>query len=205
MENTTFTSREFNKKLSELSKEEFISMFMEDIEVAKIEYRKYSDRLAKERYEKEKKSWEENQERKIQKIIKMSFENYKREYYRVRWVEQEIAKLPKTFEETWGMFQKSYYKGYDLTSISWDIKPWENGSSLIPLDIETERIKNILGKHFDEGLNNKYFSNATGWDINKNGLKLHLSPELEADWKEDFRKLAEEIQRFYADCRYCGD
>jgi hypothetical protein len=162
MENTTFTSREFNKKLSELSKEEFVSMFMEDIEVAKIEYRKYSDRLAKERYEKEKKFWEENQERKIQKIIKMSFENYKREYYRVRWVEQEITKLPKTFEETWGMFQKSYYKGYDLTSISWDIKPWENGSSLIPLDVETEHIKYILGKHFDEGLNNKYFSNATG-------------------------------------------
>lgn len=205
MEDTTLTSRPIGKKLSELSKKEFVTMFIEDIEVAKVEYRKESDRLAKEKYEKEKKFWEENREKTIKSIIEYSFEKYKREFYRVRWVEHEIERLPKTFEETWNIFQKYYYEGRDLTSISWDIKPWENGCSVISLTQDDEYLERVLGSKYEEGIENKYFSNATGWDITSRGLKLHLSEELDADWKEDFRKLAEDIARFYADCRYCGD
>ena len=205
MEDTTLTSRPIGKKLSELSKEEFVTMFIEDIEVAKVEYRKISDAQANERYEKEKKSWEENREKTIKSIIEYSFEKYKREFYRVRWVEHEIERLPKTFEETWNIFQKYYYEGRDLTSISWDIKPWENGCSVISLTQDDEYLERVLGSKYEEGIENKYFSNATGWDITSRGLKLHLSEELDADWKEDFRKLAEDIARFYADCRYCGD
>ena len=135
MEDTTLTSRPIGKKLSELSKKEFVTMFIEDIEVAKVEYRKFTDLCAKEKYEKEKKFWEENREKTIKSIIEYSFEKYKREFYRVRWVENEIERLPKTFEETWNIFQKYYYEGRDLTSISWDIKPWENGCSVISLTV----------------------------------------------------------------------
>ena len=188
MEDTTLTSRPIGKKLSELSKKEFVTMFIEDIEVAKVEYRKESDRLAKEKYEKEKKFWEENREKTIKSIIEYSFEKYKREFYRVRWVEHEIERLTKTFEETWNIFQKYYYEGRDLTSISWDIKPWENGCSVISLTQDDEYLERVLGSKYEEGIENKYFSNATGWDITSRGLKLHLSEELDADWKEDFRK-----------------
>lgn len=205
MEDTTLTSRPIGKKLSELSKKEFVTMFIEDIEVAKVEYRKFTDLCAKEKYEKEKKFWEENREKTIKSIIEYSFEKYKREFYRVRWVENEIERLPKTFEETWNIFQKYYYEGRDLTSISWDIKPWENGCSVISLTQDDEYLERVLGSKYEEGIENKYFSNATGWDITSRGLKLHLSEELDADWKEDFRKLAEDIASFYADCRYCGD
>ena len=205
MEDTTLTSRPIGKKLSELSKKEFVTMFIEDIEVAKVEYRKFTDLCAKEKYEKEKKFWEENREKTIKSIIEYSLEKYKREFYRVRWVENEIERLPKTFEETWNIFQKYYYEGRDLTSISWDIKPWENGCSVISLTQDDEYLERVLGSKYEEGIENKYFSNATGWDITSRGLKLHLSEELDADWKEDFRKLAEDIASFYADCRYCGD
>jgi hypothetical protein len=36
-------------------------------------------------------------------------------------------------------------------------------------------------------------------------MKLHLSEKMQEEWRADEKRLADDIARFYADCRYCGD
>jgi hypothetical protein len=62
---------------------------------------------------------------------------------------------------------------------------------------------------WDMHINNKYLHGCTGWcivfDKYDHYLKLELSEELEAQWKEDERKLGEAISRFYRGTTYWGD
>ena len=46
-----FITREFNKSASEITKEEFIQMMLEDIESAKVAFRKWSDEIAEATYQ----------------------------------------------------------------------------------------------------------------------------------------------------------
>ena len=46
--------RELPKKLSEYSKEEFVEMFIEDLESSKAPYRKYTDTRSGKRYDDDK-------------------------------------------------------------------------------------------------------------------------------------------------------
>jgi hypothetical protein len=65
-----------------------------------------------------------------------------------------------------------------------------------------------LGNLYDEAIQNKYFRNCTGWSIVEDfstEMKLHLSEKMQEEWRADEKRLADDIARFYADCRYCGD
>ena len=88
-----FVTREFTKNPADFTKEEFIRMAIEDAEVAKVEYRKWSDEVAEQRYNKECEEHANRREQKILDITNASYKKYKREYYRQRWVFQEVAKL----------------------------------------------------------------------------------------------------------------
>jgi hypothetical protein len=203
MEKTeTLISRNFEKSSTEITKEEFVKMMTEDIENARVIYRKLSDEKAERTFAEDCEKHKTNRENKIKKIIEESFKLYKREFYRNRWVEKEIAKLPETIERGY------YHFGRDLTSVKWDLEPGVNGggSSIWFKGDYKSSLENI----YDYSIKNKYFINCTGWSIVHENLsfvefKLHLSDEMQAEWNDEFRKLAEEIRQFYATCRYCGD
>lgn len=194
-----FVSREFVKSPAELSKEEFIKMAIEDVEVAKVEYRKWSEEVTEQRYKEDCEEYAKRREQRILDITNTSYKKYKREFYRQRWVEQEIAKLPETLARGY------WHVGHDLTDIRWDLKPWDNGAH----DIDLKRdLEYVFGYLYDEAIKNKYFLQCTGWSIVEDfstEFKFHLSEELQKEWKEDERKLGEAISRFYANTKYWGD
>jgi hypothetical protein len=198
----TLITRNFEKPATEITKEEFVKWMTEDCENARVIYRKLSDEKAERTFAEDCERHKTNRELKIKKIIEDSYKLYKREFYRVRWVENEIAKLPETIERGY------YHFGRDLTSVKWDLEPGVNGggSSIWFKGDYKSSLENI----YEYSIKNKYFINCTGWSIVHENLsfeefKLHLSDEMQAEWDDEFRKLAEEIRQFYATCRYCGD
>lgn len=209
-----FATREFGKKGADLTKEEFVKMMIEDVNTAKIEFRKHTDMLAEENYQKDIQNHKKYLESKREQIIEQSYKKYKREKNRLLWVENEMAKVTAKFPET--IERNPYYHyGRDMESLSWDIKPWENGCHLLCvysneqlIAIDDVRFVNRFGNLYDEAINNKYFRGATGWSFggeNTAEMKLTLSDELQQEWIADREKLAKAIADFYADCRYCGD
>jgi hypothetical protein len=196
-----FVTREFGKSGAELTKDEFIKMLTEDFSTARVEYRKYSDIKAEETYQKDCEKHKNRREQKIQQIIEDSFKKYKREFYRLRWVDSEMKNVPSEVLER----HPYTHFGHDLDSIKWDIKPWENGCRIFNVVIDLEK---RLGNLYDEAIQNKYFRNCTGWSIVEDfstAMKFHLSEQMQEEWKADEKQLADEIARFYADCRYWGD
>jgi hypothetical protein len=117
----TLITRNFEKPATEITKEEFVKWMTEDIENARVIYRKLSDEKAERLFAEDCERHKTNRELKIKKIIEDSYKLYKREFYRVRWVENEIAKLPETIERGY------YHFGRDLTSVKWDLEPGVNG------------------------------------------------------------------------------
>jgi hypothetical protein len=66
----------------------------------------------------------------------------------------------------------------------------------------------VFGYLYDEAIKNKYFLQCTGWSIVEDfstEFRFHLSDELQAEWKADEKKLADDISRFYAGSNYWGD
>jgi hypothetical protein len=195
----TFVTREFGKTGAELTKEEFIQMMKEDIESAKEAYRAWSDKTAEEKYIADSKIYAERRQQVIDRIIENSYAKYKREYYRLRWVEKMVSSYPEVMER----LGYSHY-GHDLTSLRWNTEPWSNSSRYITikhLDRELEYL-------YDCAIKNRYFQQATGWSIVEDfntEFKLHLSDELQEEWKADEHNLAESIAKFYEGCTYWGD
>ena len=90
-----FVTREFTKNPADFTKEVFIRMAIEDVEAAKVEYRKWSDEVAEQRYNKDCEEHAKRREQRILDITNDSYKRYKREFYRQRRVEQEIVKIPE--------------------------------------------------------------------------------------------------------------
>lgn len=198
----TFVTRELGRSISEISKEEFISMVIEDVKNAKVKYRKWSDEEAEQRYEMACQAYVERRNKNIESIIAESKDRvYKRESFRTRWVEKEIAKLPETLN------RDSHYSGKDLLYIKWDVKPWDNATSYIGVNDES-RLEHLFSLYYDDSINNKYFKDSTGWSIVEDHyteFKFHLSEELQAEWKKDEMGLAHSISKFYSGSNYYGD
>jgi hypothetical protein len=201
----TFVTREFGKNPADITREEFIKMMIEDVDKAKVAYRQWSDEVADQRFAEYCKKYSERRDQMMLDIINTSYKKYKKEYYRARWVATEIAKI----EEKYPRCPDRLYAhiGRDLTSIYWDIKPWQNGCTLITLD-ERRDLEHLFGYLYDESIKNKYFIQCTGWSIVQDystEFRFHLSDELQAEWKADVKNLADEITRFYAGSNYWGD
>lgn len=210
MKTFTFVSRTFDSNGANITREQFIQMLIEDINTAKIEFRKHSDLRAEEDYQRDIQSYKERRERQIERIIEKSYMKYKRESNRIAWVERESAKIPETIERN-----PYYHYGSDMESIAWDIKPWENGCSIVsvysneqPIAIDDVKFTDRFGRLYDEAINNKYFRGAIGWSFvgdRSAELKLTLTEELQQEWTADVSNLTKAIMDFYATCSYCGD
>ena len=199
---TVLTRRELTSAPTTLSVEQFVEMIMEDIETAKKTYFEMTSKRAEERYEADKKRYAEQRAQEIEKIIKRSYAKYQREYYRLRWVEKEIARWPEEYK-------RNYWHNPDtLTYVDWSMKPWENGTSCISFNRGEDIVRDFFKNRFTADFNNKYFSQCLGWEIvitQRPYFKLILSPELEAEWEADEKRLSDAISRFYATSSYCGD
>ena len=198
-----FVTRKFNKNASEITRDEFISMMRADIEATIAKFRTWSAIVGDKKYQEDNEAYKIRRAEKVEQIISESYKKYKREFYRLRYVEREIASLPEN------LIRNSIYDGRELSSISWDIKPWSNGCSLIMSDHIEDTLLYTLGHLYKEAIKNKYFLQCSGWSIVESlstaEFKLHLSPELQEQWKADEHKLAESIARFYEGCTYWGD
>lgn len=200
---TTLSRRELTANPTTLTSNEFVDMIMQDIETAKKTYFEITSRKADERYERNKSDYLVRRYNAIDRIISQSFEKYKREYYRKRWVEKELAKWPEEFK------RESWYEGEDLKYVDWSMEPWRNGTKSISLCRSTEEdIREFFANCFNDDFNNKYFSQCMGWEIVINQrpyFRLILSPELQAEWDADKKRLSDSINRFYSNSNYWGD
>lgn len=198
-----FVTRKFNKNASEITREEFIAMMRADIEAANAKFRAWSAIVGDKKYQEDNEAYKIRRAEKVERIIAESYKKYKREFYRLRYVEREIASLPEN------LIRNCAYDGRELSSISWDIKPWFNGCSRIMSDHIEDTLLYTLGTLYKEAIKNKYFLQCTGWSIVESlstaEFKLHLSPELQEQWKADEHNLAESIASFYQGCTYWGD
>lgn len=198
-----FVTRKFNKNASEITRDEFIAMMRADVESTIAKFRTWTAIVGDKKYQEDNEAYKIRRAEKVEQIISESYKKYKREFYRLRYVDREIAKLPEN------LIRNSIYDGRELGSISWDIKPWSNGCSLIMSDHIEDTLLYTLGHLYKEAIKNKYFLQCSGWSIVESlstaEFKLHLSPELQEQWKADEHKLAESIAKFYEGCTYWGD
>lgn len=203
IEITTLSRRELTAKPTTLTSNEFVDMIMQDIETAKKTYFEITSREADERYERNKRDYLIRRYNAIDMIISQSFEKYKREYYRKRWVEKEIAKWPEEYKRS------CWDKGKELTYVDWSMEPWKNGTYCVSFKHCTEECaREFFTNMFKNDYNNKYFSQCTGWEIvisQRPYFRLILSPELQSEWDADEKRLCDSINRFYSNSNYWGD
>ena len=198
-----FVTRKFNKNASEITRDEFIAMMRADIEATIAKFRTWTAIVGDKKYQEDNEAYKIRRAEKVEQIIAESYKKYKREFYRLRYVDREIAKLPEN------LIRNCAYDGRELGSVKWDIKPWSNGCSLIMSDHIEDTLLYTLGHLYKEAIKNKYFLQCSGWSIVESlssaEFKLHLSAELQEQWKADEHNLAESIARFYEGCTYWGD
>lgn len=206
-----FVTRIFNKNASEITREEFVAMMRSDVEVAIAEFREWSAIESEKKYQADNDAYKIRRAEKVERIISESYSKYKREFYRLRYVDREIASLPEN------LIRSCVYNGRELSGISWDIKPWSNGCTRIMWgsnlwgvnEYDANYLERYVSGLYDEAIKNEYFLQSTGWSIVESlssaEFKLHLSDEMEAKWKADEHKLAKDIASFYEGCKYWGD
>ena len=206
-----FVTRIFNKNASEITREEFVTMMRADVEATIAKFRAWTAIVGEKKYQEDNEAYKIRRAEKVEKIIANSYKKYKREFYRLRYVEREIAKLPEN------LIGNSAYDARELGGIKWDIKPWSNGCTLIMWgsnlfginEYDAEYLERYVSGLYDEAIKNEYFLHSTGWSIVESlssaEFKLHLSDEMEAKWKAHEQGLAESISRFYEGCTYWGD
>ena len=206
-----FVTRKFNKNASEITREEFVAMMREDVESTIAKFRTWTAIVGDKKYQEDNEAYKIRRAEKVERIISESYKMYKREFYRLRYVEREIAKLPEN------LIRNCAYDGRELGGITWDIKPWSNGCTLIMWgsnlwginEYDAEYLERYVSGLYDEAIKNEYFLQSTGWSIVEHlssaEFKLHLSDEMEAKWTADEHKLAENIAHFYEGCTYWGD
>lgn len=206
-----FVTRIFNKNASEITREEFVAMMRADVEATIAKFRTWSAIVNDKKYQEDNEAYKIRRAEKVERIISESYKKYKRESYRLRYVDREIAKLPEN------LIRNCAYDGRELGSVKWDIKPWSNGCTLIMWgsnlwgknEYDAEYLERYVSGLYDEAIKNEYFLNSTGWSIVESlssaEFKLHLSDEMEEKWKADEHNLAKNISSFYEGCRYWGD
>lgn len=168
---------------------QFVEWMAEDMRTAKEVYDKYE----KERVMNQ---WEAAQAEAYCRIMEEVRARYKRQSTRDKYYTARCAE--------WRDKNRWRFNSLPMTSVAWSMKPWENGGCYIIrfADDMEDSIANLYESHSD----NKYLKGCKGWYIGHDQyIHLILPEELQAEWKEDERKLGEDISRFYRGTKYWGD
>ena len=181
---------------SSISKDEFVRMMSEDLHNAVIEYDNYWKPIYAERC---KKYIEDSRSSALKRATTYAEKKWKTECKRKEYIDNEMSKF--TVHELW----------YDkLTFFDFDVEPRKNGISG-SCCLHCNNISNSqLEKCFDEIKNNKYFKQALGWILEDHHnfrpqIILILPKNVQEEFDNDEKKLADDIARFYQGCRYWGD
>lgn len=196
---------ERNAEVKNLTKDEFVTKMSEDITNAINTYQVMCDEYNKV---KEVENTERNLER-FHKEAENLFAKFKRESTRRRKTEEYVDKM-----------MAKYNHFHKLTGISYfdlDCEPGKNGLSG-NCCISFDKMMDILPKTYEYLKDNKYFTGAIGWKLGYDESSFHkgfcstrpqiyltLPVELEIQFKAEQKALADDIARFYANCRYWGD
>lgn len=132
--------------------------------------------------------------------------------------EQEFVNLILDDIKSASTHYEKLTNGGDISFFDLDVEPYRNGISgscvLRTEGINEEKVRSC----FKEIKDKKYFLLAKGWEFRyktsedsnyescfRPEIKLLFDPEVEQQYKNDEKNLADDIARFYANCRYCGD
>lgn len=131
--------------------------------------------------------------------------------------EQEFVNLILDDIKSASTHYEKLTNGDDYIFFDLDVEPYRNGISYSCI-LDTESDEEKARSCFKEIKDKKYFQLAKGWEFRyetsescnykssfRPEIKLLFDPEVEQQYKDDEKKLADDIARFYADCRYCGD
>ena len=196
---------ERNVEVKNLTKDEFVTKMSEDITNAIDIYQLMCDVYNKAA---EVETTNRNLERFCNEAEKL-FTEFKRESTRQRkreaYVNEKMAKY------------NHFHKLIGISYFDLDCEPGKNGLSG-SCCISFDKMMDILPKTFEYLKDNKYFNGAIGWKLGYDESSFHkgfcssrpqiyliLPVELEIQFENERKALADDIARFYADCRYCGD
>ena len=162
-----FVTRKFNKNASEITREEFVAMMIADVEYTIAKFRAWSAIVADKKYQEDNEVYKILRAEKVERIIAESYKKYKREFYRLRYVEREIASIPEN------LIGNCPYNGCELGVISWDIKPFSNSCTPIMWgsnicsgnEYDSNYLKRYVSVLYDEAIKNEYFLQSRGWSI----------------------------------------
>lgn len=181
---------------STLSKEEFVKLMAEDLSNAVIEYDNYWKPIYEE---KSKKRAEESKAYFLKRATDFANKKWKTEKKRQAYIESEMSKF---------VAPKMWYS--ELSYFDFDVEPWTNSLSG-NCCLHCDKVNTIqLERCYDTIKDNKYFKQALGWILedhhnSRPQIKLILPIEVQEEFDNDGKKLAEDIARFYEGCTYFGD
>lgn len=201
---------------AEMAKESFTAMMKELWAMASTEYRNIYDTVAVPNA----KAWHEvyaadSIVRATNTAIEFANKKWKTEKRRKKYVTEYVAKRRAELD-AW-----TPQKYNPLTFVDFDVNPGTNGlSGNCVLSKFTDE---ELGRCYDEICNNKYFKSASAfsigyldsdskWRTYYDGLcgfrpqvYMTMPEEMDKMYHAEAEALGEDIRRFYANCRYCGD
>lgn len=187
MKTTVLITRE-NINCSELTKEQFVSMMMEDLKNSVIK----SEEIFKPELEAQ---FYRNQEQHLEYVEKRAREyackKWKTEKRRDKYVLDELAKV-----------DKKPYIFYPVSYFDFDLEPFRNGiSDTCILRVNTTEEK--LERCYDMIKDNKYFVSATGWELIesrsfRSQIKLIMPEEMNEMYWEEKKCLCNAISNFYS-------
>lgn len=187
MKTAVLIARE-NINCSELTKEQFVSMMMEDLKNSVIKSKEiFSPELEAQFYH--------NQEQYLENVEKRAREyackKWKTDKRRDKYVLDELAKV-----------DRAQYTFYPVSYFDFDLEPFSNSiSDNCILRVNTTEEK--LGRCFDEICNNKYFIRTTGWELvetrnSRSQIKLIMPEEMNEMYNKEEKCLCDAISNFYS-------
>ena len=194
MKKAVLITRE-NIKCSELTKEQFVTMMIEDLKNSVIKSEEFFR-------PEEAAQFYHNQEQHLEYVEKRA-----REYACKKW------KTDKRRDQyVLDVLSKETRKEFEFRPVSYfdfKLNPSNNYiSDSCVLRVDTTEDK--LERCFDMIKDNKYFLSAIGWELieerwSRPQIKLIMSDEMNEMYRKEEEELAAEIARFYADTKYWGD
>lgn len=184
-----------NVNCAELTKEEFVSMMMEDLKNSVIK----SEEIFRPELEAQ---FYHNQEQHLEYVEKQAREyackKWKTDKRRDQYVIDVLAKEPRKI-----------YEFNPVSFFDFKLNPSDNyisGSCILTVDTTIEKLECC----YDMIKDNKYFLSATGWELIesrnfRSQIKLIMPDEMNEMYHNEEKGLANAIANFYADCNYCGD
>lgn len=194
MDTAILITRE-NIVCSELTKEQFVTMMMEDLKNSVIK----SEEIFRPELEAQ---FYHNQEQHREYVEKQA-----REYACKKW--KTDKKRDQYVLDVLSKEKTNEFQFYPVSFFDFKLNPSENyisGSCVLNVDSSEEKLERC----YDMIKDNKYFLSATGWELieerwSRSKIKLIMPDEMNEMYRKEKESLAEEISRFYADCKYCGD